>query len=432
MAPACTARPSCLVALLLLGCVVGAQGNVLFQEDGYGDLRIRTEDGLRHTGLTVNDVDLLAELRRTQFMVNKLKDMMCAAHDPSSSVYTDQFRLEESADGKAYVTVVEHSATKKVFLVPFTEDHVVEYDPVTQNLTKIPLPSDFLAAEAQRAGQSGVALWQGAFEAQDGSLYAVPFASTAVLIIHPETHTLDVTTIAGLEPGPKYRGGVLVSDRFIVTVPGEADHSLIIDMNTNELHNITIDVDHESQHNIKWSGGSLGRDGKIYCVPRDANAILIIDPQTQTYDATTLTVHPANDKWWGSVMVPSGKIIGFPRNFHSVLVIDPSTQSTSLIRTSKDEDGIQWERPRWAPGFVGPDGRAYGVPATSKSVLVIDADAKVVSEVEIPDLPNTGSPDDPDIMWHGCIVRGNGRAYCAPVHATNPLVIDMEMVTLCW
>ena len=74
-----------------------------------------------------------------------------------------------------------------------------------------------------------------------GLIYGIPHEATFVLIIDPNTDTIDTTTLGGLSPDPS-----------------------------------------------KWWGGVVVPDGRIFCFPRDAEAVLIIDPNTSTLDTTSL------------------------------------------------------------------------------------------------------------------------------------------------
>jgi hypothetical protein len=126
-------------------------------------------------------------------------------------------------------------------------------------------------------GLTGSYKWIGACLAPNGKIYCVPYNSTTVLIIDPETDTADTTTITGL------------------TGSG------------------------------KWYGACLAPNGKIYCVPYNSTTVLIIDPETDTADTTTITGLSSNTyKWCGACLAPNGKIYCVPRDSTTVLINTPS------------------------------------------------------------------------------------------------------------
>ncbi len=71
--------------------------------------------------------------------------------------------------------------------------------------------------------------WGGGVLAPNGKLYGIPFDSTSVLIIDPETNTADVATITGLAGTDKWEGGVLAPNGKIYFMPRESTSVLIID-----------------------------------------------------------------------------------------------------------------------------------------------------------------------------------------------------------
>ena len=117
--------------------------------------------------------------------------------------------------------------------------------------------------------------WNGGVLAGNGLIYAIPYESSAVLIIDPEAMTADTSSIAGV--GEQYG----------------------------------------------WIGGALAANGKVVGIPYSSDAVLVVDPATNTADTTTLTATSTGiGKYRGGVLAPNGLVYAIPRNAESVLVID--------------------------------------------------------------------------------------------------------------
>ena len=101
---------------------------------------------------------------------------------------------------------------------------------------------------------------------------------------------------------------------------GETYNVLIIDPDTNTIDTTSIsglDV-HGS---AAYHGGILAPNGKIYAIPfYTAEDILVIDPETNTFD-TIPGLETRVVKYGGGVLSPNGIIYGIPINSKNVLQI---------------------------------------------------------------------------------------------------------------
>ena len=70
---------------------------------------------------------------------------------------------------------------------------------------------------------------------------------------------------------------------------------LIIDPETNTVDTTTI----SGLTDNVWRGGVLAPNGKIYGIPLESTSVLIIDPETNTVDTTTISGFATHSKWIG-------------------------------------------------------------------------------------------------------------------------------------
>jgi len=255
----------------------------------------------------------------------------------------------------------------KIYCIPWEASNVLIIDPM-MNTVDTDTISDL----------GGGNKWHGGVLARNGKIYGIPYDSDTVLVIDPTTDTF--TTIPIPDPGPsgprpgdpsKWYGGVLAPNGKIYCIPWKADFVMIIDPESDTLDPAAIDF--LAYADLKWTGGVLALNGKIYCIPQEPLRVLIIDPAQNTVELVA-NLPFDEDKWAGGVLSPDGKIYGIPRNYHSVLVIDPSENTV-------DPDGISLPpgppvdplaEDKWSGGVLAPNGKIYCIPNDAASVLIID------------------------------------------------------------
>ena len=165
---------------------------------------------------------------------------------------------------------------------------------------------------------SGTSKWRGGVLAPNGKIYCIPYSSTVVAIIDPETDTIDTTSITGLSGGAKWYGGVLAPNGKIYCIPYSSTVVAIIDPETDTVDTTSITG---LSGTSKWYGGVLAPNGKIYCIPCNSEVVAIIDPETDTIDTTSITGLSGTSKWVGGVLAPNGKIYCIPRDSTVVAMI---------------------------------------------------------------------------------------------------------------
>jgi hypothetical protein len=289
----------------------------------------------------------------------------------------------------------------KIYAIPWDSTSVLIIDPETDT-----------ADESTISGLSSTTeKWLGGVLAPNGKIYCIPWNSDCILILNTETNTYDDTTIAGLIGSAKWNGGVLAPNGKIYAVPCDATNVLIIDPVTNTYDDTTITVPGDAE---KWYGGVLAPNGKIYCVPWNYDRVLIIDPVTNTADYTTISVPPEQYKWVGGVLAPNGKIYGIPRDFDHVLIIDPATNAVDYTTISVPSDPF-----KWISGVLAPNGKIYGIPRDFNHVLIIDPDTNMAdfSSLSVAEASGTAK-------WIGGVLAPNGKIYCIPRNHDHVLIID--------
>jgi hypothetical protein len=171
--------------------------------------------------------------------------------------------------------------------------------------------------------------WVGCILAPNGKIYFIPRNETYVLIVDPNTNTIDTTSITGLNGTDKWAGGVLAPNGKIYCSPYNSTNVLIIDPVNNTADTTTISG--LSSSTIKWYGGVLGANGKIYFIPFGSKNVLIVDPTNNSVDSTTLSFSGiSNINFAYGVLAPNKSIYAFTYGYNdnlaisSVLILPPT------------------------------------------------------------------------------------------------------------
>ncbi len=257
----------------------------------------------------------------------------------------------------------------KIYCIPWDASSVLIIDPAKNEADTTTMSDESLTASRK---------WHGGVLARNGKIYGIPYDSDTVLVINPATDKF--TTIQIPDPGPpgprpgdesKWYGGVLAPNGKIYCIPWKADYVMIIDPESDTMDPDAISF--SAVADLKWAGGVLAPSGKIYCIPQEPLRVLIIDPAENTVELVE-SLPDEEDKWAGGVLGPDGKIYGIPRNYERVLVIDPAVNKA-------DPDGISLppgppvdpsDPDKWTGGVLAPNGKIYCIPNAADSVLIID------------------------------------------------------------
>ena len=167
--------------------------------------------------------------------------------------------------------------------------------------------------------------WMGACIAPNGKMYCGGYGHNSILIIDPETPSVDYTTIAGMSTyvNTGWRKGTLAPNGKIYFAPRDSTSVLIVDPETDTADETTIAGLPSTD---KYSQGTLAPNGKIYCFPIYANNALVIDPVTNTVDTTTYTgFRSGYYKYYNSILAPNGKVYsaGYGDSFYKFVELNP-------------------------------------------------------------------------------------------------------------
>jgi len=268
---------------------------------------------------------------------------------------------------------------------------------------------------------AGPSKYKDAVLADNGKIYMIPRSADAVLILDPETDTIDVTTMAGLTTTTnKWVGGV--KDRMsgkIFGMPYASEVVLVIDPSTN-TYDITSMTGLGSGP-IKWTAAAQVDNGMIVASPFGASTVLYIDPSTMTYDITSTditTISSGTNKWLGAIAI-GNKVYCIPFKAGAVLVIDAETKTATSFGSLGE--GVDQ---KWNGGARASNGLIYGMPLNSQSVLIIDPTTMTTDTTTISGFPAGG------IKWRGAALSKDGETiYAAPGGATSALAIYTESNT---
>jgi hypothetical protein len=160
--------------------------------------------------------------------------------------------------------------------------------------------------------------WAGAVLAPNGNVYCIPYNSTTILKVNPETNI--GLTLGDLSGSAKWFGGVLASNGCIYCIPYDSTSILKIDTFTD-----IITTFGELTGSAKWYGGVLASNGCIYGIPYNSSTILKIDPTTDT--TTEFGDFASSTKWCGGVLASNGMVYCIPSLKSTLLKIDPTTDT---------------------------------------------------------------------------------------------------------
>lgn len=300
----------------------------------------------------------------------------------SSPAATPTNQWQRKASGGVWVDIT--GATGATYTVA-SEDRACEIR-LTQVFNGTAAYSNELSVTDQEVGDiiedigpalPGPAKWSGGVLAGNGKIYGVPNKTSEVLVIDPETDTVDTFAVFTSDT---YRGGVLGPDGNIYCIPDKATNILEIDPNTNTA---TLWTGPEILPEETYVGGVLAPNGKIYAIPNLAPFVLEIDPVNKSwrYFGDYYFNPPnqaSNHKWSGGVLAPNGKIYGIPDSHDQVLEIDPEKGTTSLFG---DIVYRSYNYDKLGGGVLSPNGKIYAVPTRVDGTYEIDPVARTTTAV---------------------------------------------------
>ena len=165
--------------------------------------------------------------------------------------------------------------------------------------------------------------WIGGVLAPNGKIYGIPYSSTNVLIIDPDSPVVDITALYGinvatatysgsvLTAGTTLLSGLVIGDNIIITTSSNIKYMGYIQSLTNTTMTLVYPL------GVTLIAGNITKLEK-----------------TRKADITTITVSNDTGKWHSGVLAPNGKIYGIPFNSTSVLIIDPMATPPTVDTTT--------------------------------------------------------------------------------------------------
>jgi hypothetical protein len=258
---------------------------------------------------------------------------------------------------------------EKIFCIPGHFPYVLVIDPKDDS-TRIIGPE-----------LRGQYKWLRGVRAPSGIIYGLPCHHSHVLRIDPISEEVTLLPlpeeIQTLEW--KYHGGTLCPiDNCIYTIPQFATRVLKIDPRTETMSLVGPIIEGK----YKFYGGVVGSDGAIYGICQNAASVLRIDPLCRSKPNEPVTLHgdfgPGGHKWHGASVVQGGDVIlGIPCHSNYVLKIEPRFPEP-LITLEGDATVVKSGRhqPEHKYKFLGAvadceDTTIYCIPSGAERVLRI-------------------------------------------------------------
>ena len=159
-------------------------------------------------------------------------------------------------------------------------------------------------------------------------------------------------------------------------------------------------------------GGVLAPNGCIYCAPTQNTNVLVIDTATNK----TFDIAVATSGYQGGVLGTDGKIYFIPSGTPtSMLVVDPATNNyTPFFTGSASYTG------GWVGGTLAPNGKIYCAPLNATNVLVVDPINQTTSNL----VGAATYPASGNYSWQSSVLAPNGLIYMPPAGATTVLVVN--------
>lgn len=301
----------------------------------------------------------------------------------------------------------------KIYCAPYDSDSVLIIDPETDTVDTTSITGLNTANYTNLRTNNGK--WADGTLAPSGKIFCIPHHENCVLILDPETSSIDTTSLTSTDTSYyKWSGGVLADNGKIYGVPYSSEYFLVLDPEAETTEEIRVPTPAEGSY--KWWGGVLADNGKIYCIPHNADTVLVIDTDTDTAVHINVTnIGTTSARWRGGVKAPDGKIYSLPHYASDdILVIDPETGTAEALSTDLTNQG-------WAGQVLAPNGYVYGIPADTSIVGFFH----YTEPSNVEDATITGLPLDAD-KWYGGALADNGKIYAVPYNAENVLIIDPE------
>eukprot|EP01147_Barroeca_monosierra_P005287 gene5287-7059_t len=386
--------------------------------DASGNLVIETPDGTEGK-ILVNGIDLLGELN----IFRRAAKLVCR----ETSNFFDKIDLDGNGGGDFKWIGAVLASNGKIYTSPDNKDSILIIDPRTNAVTfqgvkekgvddaqkpifkdvvenykhelyftphkfngflKINLNDDSHEVidgipDFREFGWSGAVL-----DASKMKIYLMPWIVQSVLVFDTEDRSTRHIQFQWGAPKPSWSGGVLAAERFIYSIPAEADFVLEIDTRDDSVKEIELGVNVQDitrrdtgDNKWLWYGGVLAPNGDVIGTPFASSTVLIIRPGTNPGSATVSIVPlraepPQIATWYRSTLVQDRYVIAMPGQGTNMLILDlEKLQNDEPYTTLLEIPNLGFSdgnNPLFSNAVITPDNILYGIPFASEDVVTTD------------------------------------------------------------
>jgi streptogramin lyase len=244
----------------------------------------------------------------------------------------------------------------RVLFVPYTSNKLRIFDPKTNTVTTMDIPS-------------GSALYSGAVLLKNGLVILAPY-NNYIGFFNPINNIYTSTQYAQFNSAD-FRGAVLGNDGYVYFMPFNSIYSIGLYNPTNNLFGVITTT--ALPLNAYYGGVSLP-DGRIIGVPHSATNVLIINT-TGSYSLVGTT--PGNQAYAGGVLLPDGRVLFVPYNRSTIGFFDPSTNSYTELSITVTTGSA----PYFRGGVLTADNRVILSPYNSYNIGVYNITTNTYSEI---------------------------------------------------
>jgi hypothetical protein len=261
-------------------------------------------------------------------------------------------------------------------------------------------------------GVSGVNRFVGGVLLPNGDVMFIPHANLNIWFFRPSTNTS--FAIGTMSPATgstnAFSGGVLRNDGTVILIPYSSANTGIYNTNTGVYSAIT----RPDAVAGAYRGGVLLPDGRVLFVPYRSLKITIMNTNN-TYTLITMSPVPAvtSGAYHCGILVADGRVILVPMTSTTIGIFDPATNTYSTIALT-GTTGAQ----KYAGGVLLPDGRVAFFPHIYSFIGIFDPVTNEYSTISGTFTSNA--------YWGGGVLLPDGRALLLPCNATNVGVLNMN------
>jgi hypothetical protein len=235
-----------------------------------------------------------------------------------------------------------------VYFIPYTNNYIGVYDPKTDTLGKITLPSTMTMNYK----------FTGGVLAPNGKIYCIPYAADWIMTIDTLNNNALGTSIASAMSDFQWMGGVLAPNGKIYA-GGVVDNKLLVLDTSNDTF---IKVSYTNTNGSQFGTGCVAANGMVYFSSLNGKEIMKVNPVDNTI---TLLLNGSFGVCGAMVAAPDGYIYIMDNGNKAIKVLDPSTDT--IIKTID----VSAYGTSWKGGVLAPNGKIYFIPQYSTNIVSV-------------------------------------------------------------